>query len=204
MGTTVDYNSNARRYSAWITYIDRESFNSFLSLANLTTKANAMREAAVALAGLGTSVSDLGSAARAIGQTASIAEAVITTAAAADSTGYAVELGTAVPTLIQSLNDDKTPQQIIDDIHSVLSPYNYGEETVRFIVSAAISITLCAAVGTLAIATPVSLIFSAAVYAANMASMAFFDVSSGIAWLGMLNTYSARLPGRILRYYGMW
>jgi hypothetical protein len=204
VGTAVDYNSNDRKFSAWITYYDREVYDSYLNVSGADVAADKMRAAAAGLADLGSSASDLAGAAASLTKSATALQVATTVAGSALTAEQTTSLADALVEVKEALNDDKTPEEVIEGIYDGLDGHNYGKEIEGFIVSTAISISLDVAFGTLAATGPIGLLVGTAIFAVNLCSMAYLDMTHYVAWLGMGYSLSGRIPGRMLRYYGMW
>jgi hypothetical protein len=179
-------------------------YDSYLNVSGAGVAADKMRQAVAGFASLGTSMSDLGNAVVSLTKSASLLQVTTVLASSALTTSQAEDLGDALIQLRAALDDDKTPEQIVAEVYDALDGHNYGEETIKFMVSAAISIMLGVAFGTLAATGPVGILVGVAIGAVNLCSMAYVDMYQYVAWLGMGYSLSGRIPGRILRYYGMW
>jgi hypothetical protein len=204
VGTTVDYNSNARKYSAWITYYDREVYDSYLNASGAGYAADKMRAAVTGLANLGSSTYELSQVAKSLSKSANTVHTTITAADATLTPQEAEGVGIAIAELTEALSDDKTPEQVIAEVHEGLSGHNYEKEIEDFITSVATSIALDVAFGTLAVTGPVGILIGSAIFAVNLCSMAYLDMYQYVAWLAMGQSLSGRVPGRMLRYYGLW
>jgi hypothetical protein len=204
VGTTVDYNSNSRKFSAWITEYDREVYDSYLRVSQAGVVADKMRATAAGIASLGNSTSDLATAAKSLTKSASVLQIAATTASAVLTEEEAEGVGVAIDSLIEGLNEDKTPQEVIEGVYEGLDGHNYESETQDFIISTATSIALGVAFGTLAVAPPIGILIGAAIFTVNFCSMAYMDLYQYVAWLAMGQSLSGRIPGRMLRYYGLW
>lgn len=204
VGTAVDYNSNARKFSAWITYYDREVYDSYLNVSGAGYAADKMRAAVVGIADLGTSIPNLSDAAISLAKSADFLTAAMTGLNSKLAAEDAKNVGEALGAFRVALDDDKTPEEVIGEVRDNLDGHDYERETVDYIVSTVASIGISIALGTLAATGPVGLLVGAAIAAVNLCSMAYLDMTYYVAWLGMGYSLSGRIPGRMLRYYGMW
>jgi hypothetical protein len=202
-GTTLNYNSNARKFSAWITNYDRQVYDSYLNVSQAGNAADDMREAAAGFLNLAGSTSELAHAAVALTKSANTVK-ILTTAANARLSGEeAEELGEAIGAVVLDLNDDKTSEEIINDVIDGLDGHDFSQPTKDFITSTAVSIVLSIAFGAALVTPGVGILVGAAILAANIFTMSYLDIYQGIAWIAMEQSLSGRIPGRILRYYGI-
>lgn len=204
LGTTVDYNSNSGKLSAWITYYDREVYDSYLNVSGKWVVADSMRVAADALYSLGSNTLNLGTAASAVSKSTNFINTTLLAATIYKEGEHIGDTGEAINAAINSLNDDKTAQEVVDDIYTLIGGHNYEKAVEDFIVSTALSVLLSFGPGTSLIPLPITLLVGTAVFTVNMTAMLSSDLTSYIYWLQMEQSLSGRVPGRILRYYGMW
>jgi hypothetical protein len=204
VGTVPSVNSGNPKFSAWITYIDREVYDNYLNVSGFFTIADNMRAAAIGIVNLGTSTAVLGAAASALNTTKGIVRTIVE----AINTGVTVyqeqDVGEAIVSIIEGINGDRDPEEIIEDVYDALDGADYGKATKDYIVSSGLSLVLSVGFGIASSPAIGGPAVRAAILAVNLISMGYFEIYQSVAWLGMELSLSGRLPGRMLRYYGMW
>ncbi|TPW71073.1 hypothetical protein [Schumannella sp. 10F1B-5-1] len=190
VGDTCDYNSESQYYSAWITNDDRQAYDQFLGTIGVSNAVGAFANgiaAAKTLADAPGAISLLPKV-RTVGDAA---DHLVTGAALVDAS--TTVLG-AADDLIQIWQAGYTPEQAIALVDGAVGQpdlaANYQSMTIG-IAAAGLSATLMGSVVGVGLAmVPVYVMFGQ-------------SLVNTAAWSGLLYSAQSRVPGRMMRYYGM-
>ena len=185
-GSTCSHHSESSRYAAWITNDDRNAYNSFLSIVNLTDKVTAFSDAI----GTASLLSGAPALPKHLGNAADNVRTVL------EGTDYgltaisAVELGDR---LLESHRSGASATQAIADLHDSFSPdvpREYAEAGVGIATAlyAKSTVTALSRVGFKML--PVAVMIGT-------------SIANSAALTGLIYSSNSRISGRMMRYLGM-
>ncbi|AWB89158.1 hypothetical protein C2138_06060 [Salinibacterium hongtaonis] len=186
VGTTCNHNSEAPRYSAWITSSDRNAYDQFLATMNLTSAVTTFGDA-VSAAGV------LQGSPNLTRNISKVADAAAFLTEAADFTFSAnAALGLADQLVVSHQNGD-TAEQAIADLEASLSP---DMPTTYAAAATGVAAALLAP----SIVLPVVGIGLAVLPVYTMLGATIINYA---AWSSLIYTSNSRVSGRMMRYLGM-